>query len=124
IHATTRTELEKHFATHFLHEAPDPEALLAAVGPDVRAIARGNHVLIDRPLMERLPALEIVSAFGVGYDGIDLEYAVERGIVVTNTPGVLSDEVADFTIGLLLMTLRELPRAERYLRSGDWQRHG
>lgn len=124
IHITTRAELERRFDTYFLEEATDPVKFLADVGADIRAIARGNHIRIDRDLMARLPALEIVSAFGVGYDGIDLEYAIERGIVVTNTPGVLSDEVADFAVGLLLMTLRELPRAERYLRSGDWARLG
>lgn len=124
IHSTTRAELEKRFDTYFLQEADDPETLLAEVGANVKAIARGNHILIDRDLMARLPSLEIVSVFGVGYDGIDLDYARERGIAVTNTPGVLSEEVADLTIGLLMMTLRELPRAERYLRSGDWVRFG
>lgn len=124
IHLTTRTELEKRFDTHFLQEASDPDALLAEVGANIRAIARGNHIPIDRDLMARLPSLEIVSVFGVGYDGIDLDYARDRGIAVTNTPGVLSEEVADLTIGLLMMTLRELPRAERYLRSGDWARNG
>jgi lactate dehydrogenase-like 2-hydroxyacid dehydrogenase len=68
-----------------------------------------------------LPAVRIVAGFGVGYDRIDANAAAERGVVVTNTPGVLDDEVADTALGLLLMTVRELSQAERYLRDGKWQ---
>ncbi|HEX7040294.1 MAG TPA: 2-hydroxyacid dehydrogenase [Trueperaceae bacterium] len=124
IHPSTRARLESLFELHLLNEASDPEELLGRVGPRIRAVARGGQAAIDRRLMERLPALEIVAVFGVGYDGIDLAYARERGIVVTNTPDVLSEEVADLTIGLLIMTLRELARAERYVRAGDWARLG
>lgn len=124
IHATTRRQLERHFNLHFLNEASDAGDLLKAVGPRIRAIARGNHAAITAELMGKLPALEIVSVFGVGYDGIDLGHLKERGIVLTNTPGVLNEEVADLTIGLLVMTLRELLTAERYLRSGGWATNG
>ena len=124
MHPTTLAELRSAFTVHALHEALDRDSFLADVGGRVRAIARGNHAPIDADLMRKLPYLEIVSVFGVGYDGIDLGHVRDRGIVVTNTPGVLDDEVADFVIGLLIMTLRELPRAERYLRTGGWQQLG
>ena len=73
---------------------------------------------------ERLPTLEIIASFGVGYDGIDLAAAAERGVIVTNTPDVLTEEVADTALGLLLMTVRELSAAERYLRAGRWPAEG
>lgn len=120
----TRRTLEAEFAAHFLQEAPDRERLLAEVGPRIRAVARGNHVPIDRALLDRLPALELIAVFGAGYDGVDVGLAAERGIIVTNTPDVLNEEVADFTIGLLMMTVRELLRAERYLRDGTWKARG
>ncbi len=68
----------------------------------------------------RFPKLEIVSSFGVGYDHVDAKWAAAHGIVVTNTPDVLTEEVADTALGLLLGTVRELPQAERYLRAGKW----
>jgi lactate dehydrogenase-like 2-hydroxyacid dehydrogenase len=70
--------------------------------------------------MDQLPNLEIVANFGVGYDGIDLTYAAERGVLVTNTPDVLTEEVADTALALLMMTVRELSAAERHLRAGMW----
>jgi lactate dehydrogenase-like 2-hydroxyacid dehydrogenase len=70
--------------------------------------------------MAGLPKLEIIANFGVGYDSIDLPSAMARGIIVTNTPDVLNEEVADFTVGLLLSTIRELPQADRFLRDGKW----
>lgn len=120
----TRQALEAAFTVHALHETGDPEAFLDAVGPRIRAIARGNHINIDRKLMARLPRLEIVAVFGAGYDGVDLAYARERGIAVTHTPGVLDEEVADYTIGMMIMTIRELPAALRYLREGAWKSGG
>ena len=91
----------------------------------IRGMARGGgHAVVDRALIDRLPGLEIIANFGVGYDGVDLERAAERGIVVTNTPDVLTEEVADIALGLLLMTVRELPAAERYLRAGKWASDG
>jgi lactate dehydrogenase-like 2-hydroxyacid dehydrogenase len=71
--------------------------------------------------MDRLPNLQIIANLGVGYDNVDVAAAAERGVVVTNTPGVLDDEVADTALGLLLMTVRELGRAEQYLRAGRWE---
>jgi lactate dehydrogenase-like 2-hydroxyacid dehydrogenase len=112
------------FAVHVLADAPDREALLARVGARARALARGGHSTIDRALIERLPRLEIIAGFGVGYDGIDLTAAAERGIVVTNTPDVLTEETADTALGLLLMTVRELSAAERHLRAGKWVSEG
>jgi len=75
---------------------------------------------IDRTLIDRMANLKIIASYGVGYDTIDAAYAAEKGVVVTHTPDVLSEEVADVTVGLLLNTLRELPRAEAYLREGRW----
>ncbi len=94
-----------------------PEANLA----EVRGFARGGHFAADRAQLERMPRLEIIANFGVGYDGIDFDYVARHGIVVTNTPDVLTEEVADTALALLLMTVRDLPAAERYLRAGRWR---
>ena len=71
----------------------------------------GAHTPLDEAYMRRLPSLEIISSFGVGYDNIDAKAAARLGITVTNTPGVLDDEVADTTLGLMIMTVRRLPQA-------------
>ena len=77
-----------------------------------------------RPICASYPNLEIISSFGVGYDNIDAKAAARLGIIVTNTPGVLDDEVADTALGLMIMTVRQLPQAERYLRAGQWSAKG
>ncbi|MEM1376349.1 MAG: 2-hydroxyacid dehydrogenase [Pseudomonadota bacterium] len=79
---------------------------------------------IDGQILDAFPNLEIISSFGVGYDHIDAQAAADRNIVVTHTPGVLDDEVADTAIGLLLNTIRRLPAAETYLRDGKWETNG
>ncbi len=113
--------LAERFRLHRIEEAPDREALLDAVGPRIRALAVGAMCPVDAALFDRLPRLEIVASFGVGYDTIDVTEAARRGIVVTHTPDVLSDEVADLALGLLLATLRRIPQADRYLRAGRWR---
>lgn len=105
---------------HKLWEMPDPDAFLAQSGAAIRAVATGSHLPIDGAFLDRLPNCEIVASFGVGYDHVDTAAAAARGIVVTNTPDVLTEEVADLTLGLLLMTVRRLGAAERYLRAGSW----
>lgn len=115
---------EERFELLRLWEAADPDALFAERGEDVRGLAVGSHSRIDGALFDRLPKLEIVANFGVGYDSVDVDAATERGLVVTNTPGVLDDEVADTALALLLMTVRELPQAERHLRAGRWAAEG
>ncbi|MGU3391846.1 2-hydroxyacid dehydrogenase [Sphingomonas sp. M1A8_2b] len=113
--------LSERFIVHRLWEQADPDALLATVAPRVRGLAASSLAgRIGSDWFDRLPALEIVANFGVGYDGIDAQAAAERGIVVTNTPGVLDEEVADLTVGLLLATLRRLPQADRHVRTGAW----
>ncbi|MDB5512029.1 MAG: dehydrogenase [Enterovirga sp.] len=100
--------------------APDLQAFMGEVGPGVRGVALGGHTRVDAAFLDRFPKLEIVSSFGVGYDYIDAGEAARRGVMVTNTPDVLTDEVADLTVGLLLATVRQLPQADRYLRAGKW----
>lgn len=121
---TVLTGVTSLFTLHQLPTGSDTEAFLAEVGPRIRGLTRGGHAHIDRALIERLPKLEIIASFGVGYDGIDLAAAAERGVVVTNTPDVLTEEVADTALGLLLMTVRELSAAERHLRAGRWATEG
>lgn len=113
--------LERAFTLHRADTAGDADAFIAEVGPRIRGMAVRAHAPIDRALMERLPSLEIVSSFGVGYETIDVGEARRRGVVVTNTPDVLTDEVADLALGLLLATVREIPQAERHLRAGRWR---
>jgi lactate dehydrogenase-like 2-hydroxyacid dehydrogenase len=109
------------FTVHNLGAAKDKEALLADVGPRIRAIASSvTSEKIGGDLMSRLPRLEIVATFGVGYDHIDVGWAAAHGVIVTNTPQVLTEEVADTALGLLLCTVREFPQAERHLRAGKW----
>jgi lactate dehydrogenase-like 2-hydroxyacid dehydrogenase len=109
------------FTLHRLGEAKDRDALLKEVGGRVRAIASSvTSEPIGGELMGKLPRLEIVSTFGVGYDHIDVQWAAAHGVTVTNTPQVLTEEVADTALGLLLSTVREFPQAERYLRAGKW----
>ena len=109
------------FNLHRLAEAKDRDAFIAGVADRVRGIAvTFTNQKVDGALMSRLPHLEIVSTFGVGYDHIDAKWAGAHGIIVTNTPEVLNEEVADTALGLLLCTVREFPQAERYLRAGKW----
>ena len=120
----TQAILEAEFVCHRLYDAADRAAFLREVAPKVRGLASFSGTRIDESLMEALPKLEIVSNFGVGVDAIDLEAARRRGIIVTNTPDVLNDCVADTAMGLLLNTLRRFPAAEAYLRAGEWVKRG
>ncbi|MEA2976451.1 MAG: hypothetical protein QOF19_1971 [Alphaproteobacteria bacterium] len=112
--------LENQVNLHKLVEAIDGEAFLAELAPRLRAIAVSSFGAVDGAFMARFPKLEIVSSFGVGYDHIDAKWAGARGIVVTNTPQVLDEEVADTALGLLLCTVRQLPQADRFVRAGKW----
>lgn len=113
-------QLERHFAVERLYKAADKEKLLAEFGPRVQAIGATPGLKIDAALMQKLPALKIIGSFGVGYDAVDAKWAGAHGIVVTNTPDVLNEEVADTALGLLLATVRQLPQADRYVRAGKW----
>ncbi len=106
---------------HCLEKAEDWRSLPTSVANAIRGIACSTESLVDASFMDFFPNLEIVANFGVGYDNIDAGEAARRGIIVTNTPDVLTEEVADTAVGLMIMTVRELSAAERWLRAGQWQ---
>jgi lactate dehydrogenase-like 2-hydroxyacid dehydrogenase len=115
--------LEPNFTVHRLNEAKDRDALIAAMADRVRAFAvTYSNQKVNAELMARFPKLELVATFGVGYDHVDAKWAGAHGIIVTHTPDVLTEEVADTALGLLLCTVREFPQAERYLRAGQWEK--
>ena len=101
-----------------LHET-DPAAF-ALVAPRITAIAASGESKVSAALMDQLPALKIISVMGVGYDGVDVAAAKARGVVVTHTPGVLNDDVADLAIALMLGVSRQIALADRYVRAGQW----
>jgi lactate dehydrogenase-like 2-hydroxyacid dehydrogenase len=103
-------------------DAADRDAFVAEHGR-VRAIACAQG-LMSASLLEHFPKLEIISNFGVGYDNVDVKYAAAHDIIVTNTPEVLTEEVADTALGLLLCTVRELPQSDHYVRAGKWAEKG
>jgi lactate dehydrogenase-like 2-hydroxyacid dehydrogenase len=115
--ASCEQALAERYTVHKLHEAADKDALLADLRERVRAIAGGN---VGPELMDRLPRLEIIANFGVGYDSIDTGAARARNIRVTNTPNVLNDAMAEITIGLMVALARRLPQGDRYVRQGRW----
>ena len=125
IYGPSRPILENGFSDQFvLHAAEtrhDLERLTPATSDKIRGIAVTYHTVpADKRALALFPNLEIVASFGVGYDHVDSTYAREHNIIVTNTPDVLTEEVADVALGLLIATVREFVKADRYLRSGLW----
>jgi hydroxypyruvate reductase len=92
----------------------------AAVAPRIRGICGSGESRVSAELIAKLPALEIVSIMGVGYDGVDVAACKARGVVVTHTPDVLNDDVADLAIALALNIARRIPQADRHVRDGKW----
>ncbi|MDS0796255.1 2-hydroxyacid dehydrogenase, partial [Burkholderia pseudomultivorans] len=117
---TIDAELSARYAVHRPYATDQPDALLARVAPRIRGVVTGGANGLSAALMDRLPALEIVAINGIGTDAVDLERARARGIHVTTTPDVLTDDVADMAMGLILMTLRDLGLGERIVRAGRW----
>ncbi len=111
---------EQQFVLHKFENQRDLERLTPAVAEKTRGVAVTGLVLADQTVLSKFPKVEIVSSFGVGYDHIDSKYASAHGIMVTNTPDVLTEEVADVALGLLIATLREFIKADRFLRAGLW----
>jgi lactate dehydrogenase-like 2-hydroxyacid dehydrogenase len=116
--------LDQAYEVHRLFRANDRAALLAEVGPHVRGIATGGGGGAPRDVVDALPKLEIIAINGIGTDAVDLVHARERGIRVTTTPDVLTDDVADLGIALWLAASRQLCAGDRYVRAGNWGRQG
>jgi lactate dehydrogenase-like 2-hydroxyacid dehydrogenase len=116
--------LNETFVMHRYFEADDKQAFLEANAAGIRGIATRGELGASRAMIEALPNLEIISVYGVGYDAVDLKAARERGIRVTNTPDVLTKDVADLGIAMMLALSRGMIGAERWVRNGDWATKG
>lgn len=119
--ASCEKALAERYTVHKLHEIADKDAWLAEHGARIRAHAGSG---VQKPLMEKLPNLEIIASFGVGYDNIDTASAKARNIRVTNTPDVLNDAVAELTIGLMIALARRIPQGDQFVRQGKWLNAG
>jgi lactate dehydrogenase-like 2-hydroxyacid dehydrogenase len=117
-------ELEANFKCHRLYAAQDPAAFLKEHASGIRGVATFGKWGADKALIQALPNLEIIANMGVGVDAIDLAEARKRGVIVTNTPDVLNDCVAETTMSLVLNVLHRFPQNEAYLRSGYWATRG
>lgn len=122
IHPRVRARLSHRFDLLEISDATTTAEVDAGELERVRGAAVSGR--FPASLIERLPKLEVIGSFGVGYDGVDVTAAAAAGVVVTNTPDVLNDEVADTAIALLLNTMRQFYFAERYLRDGRWEKEG
>jgi lactate dehydrogenase-like 2-hydroxyacid dehydrogenase len=116
--------LKADYRTHDYDKAADRKALLASAGPGIRGLVQGGGTVTPTTLLDALPALEIISVFGVGYDGVPVAYCKERGLLVTNTPDVLTDDVADVAVALIMMTGRGFVRLNRFVHAGEWKKRG
>ncbi|SEB47119.1 Lactate dehydrogenase [Nitratireductor aquibiodomus] len=121
LHPHARERIAGCFELVTLDKA-DPALVTEEMAARVHGMAA--MTVVDAAFIDALPHLEIIANFGVGYDAVDAAHAGRRDVMVTNTPDVLTEEVADTAVGLLLNTLRELPRAETWLREGRWARDG
>ncbi|EJK78882.1 2-hydroxyacid dehydrogenase [Rhizobium sp. AP16] len=116
--------LDAAFRVHRYFESEDKTALLADVGPSVKAIATRGELGANRAMIEACPKLEVISVYGVGFDAVDLQACRERGIRVTNTPDVLTNDVADLGIAMMLCQSRGMLGAETWVRDGSWANKG
>ncbi len=116
----TQTALENAYTVHKLWEAQDRNAFLSSVADKVTAIASTGARGVDDATMGKLPKVKVISHFGVGVDSVDVDAATRRGIAVTNTPDVLTEDVADIALALMLAAIRRIPQGDSYVRSGAW----
>ena len=116
--------LKADYRCHDYYQASHKPGLLAAEGARIRGLVQGGQTLTPTELLDQLSNLEIISVFGVGYDGVPIDYCRKRGLKVTNTPDVLTDDVADVALGLILMTGRGFVRLNRFLHAGEWLKRG
>lgn len=116
--------LDELFSMHKLFEVDDADAFLQEVGPRIQGIATRGEMGADRAMIEACPNLKIVSVYGVGYDAVDLEACKENGVRVTNTPDVLTKDVADFGVAMMLAHSRGIMGGENWARSGQWAKEG
>ena len=116
--------LDAAFDVRRLFEAEDATAFLAASGAEVRAIATRGELGADAEMIAACPACELISVYGVGYDAVDLDAAKSAGIRVTNTPDVLTGDVADLGVGMMLCASRGMVGAEAWVRDGSWTTKG
>jgi hydroxypyruvate reductase len=121
-YSVAMAELDRHFTVHKLWESDDRDALLASLKD--RCVGLAGSKTCDAATMDALPNVKVIAHCGVGYDGVDVAAATARGLKVSNTPDVLSDDVADFAIALTLATLRRIPQGDRYVRQGRWESEG
>lgn len=119
-----RQQWESRFSVHSVNTPADIGDLPVALRNDCQYVAYHGHSFFGATEMDQLPHLALIANFGVGYDDIDIEAATARGIRVTNTPGVLDDDVADLAVGMLLALKRRLLAGDRWVRSGQWSRDG
>lgn len=124
VHPGTTANLETGYTLHKLWKAADQDAMLAEIGPKVRAVVTNGIAGIKGEMIERLPSLEIIGVFGVGVDSVDLEIAKARGVRVANTPDVLTVGVAELAMAILLDVARKITWNDRYLRDGRWSKEG
>jgi len=124
VYGPSKKVVEEGLPANFVQHKFENQRDLGRISPDIasriRGIAVTGLVQADGAMLAKFPKTEIVSSFGVGYDHVDAKYAAAHNIIVTNTPDVLTEEVADTTLGLLIATLREFIKADRYLRAGHW----
>jgi len=113
-------ELARRFTLHRFFEMQDKAGFLAAGSAGIRGVVTGGHLGIPADLAAALPNLEVVAINGVGFDKVDLVEAKRRGFRVSNTPDVLTADVADLALGLILAHGRQLPRADAYVRASQW----
>ncbi|WP_430259544.1 2-hydroxyacid dehydrogenase [Neorhizobium sp. IRS_2294] len=117
-------ELEAQFEIHKLYEASDRDAFLAQYGADISGIATRGELGASAELIGQLPKLEVISVYGVGYDAVNLDAARARGIRVTNTPDVLTNDVADLGVAMMLVQSRGIIGAETWVKDGSWSAEG
>jgi len=124
MHPAVEEGLKDDFTIHKLWEAEDRDAFLTQLGSRIRGVATSGHMGCPREVLTKMPNVEIIASYGVGYDAVDTEDCRARGIKVTNTPDVLTDAMAEITLGLMISLARRLPQADRYVREGRWEREG
>ena len=117
-------KMNANFVVHSLSSIENFSSWTIEHGDKIEAIATNGHDGVKPAIMDALPNLKIVSCYGVGYDAINTEAAVERGIIVTHTPGVLNADVANLAVLLMLATSRCLIRDDKWVRSGNWATQG